>query len=177
MTRLVYSCGVRALEGLGALALLALMGVVLVDVVGRYIWNSPLAWGTEMLEVSLAVSIFLMFPILILKRGHVTVDLISLPTMVRVQHFLSDLIGAVLFGTVAWSLGRQTVRVAEFNETTPVLHFPLSIALGFLAVLAGLTALAAFASAVQGSMYWLVGRTQAAKRGAQPPNAPEEELA
>lgn len=139
--RSAFSWGVRALEGLGAVSLLVLMGVVVVDVVGRNLWNSPLPWGAEVLEVALATSIFLLFPVLAVRGGHVTVDLIELPAMSRVQHLLTGLISVMLFATVAWGLGRQALRAAEFWETTPMLRLPLPYVYGALAVLAALTVL------------------------------------
>ena len=41
----------RLLTAVGTLSLLALMGIVFVDVLGRNLFNRPLLWGTELAEV------------------------------------------------------------------------------------------------------------------------------
>ena len=48
----------RALKAVGTLSLLALMLIVFVDVAGRNLFNSPLLWGTEVMEVLLGLMVF-----------------------------------------------------------------------------------------------------------------------
>lgn len=140
--------GVRVLEGLTAVALLALMAIVLVDVIGRNGWNQPLPWASEVLEIVLAASVFLFLPVLAIRGGHVTVDLIELPAMARMQQVLSGLIGFILFGSVTWALARHTTRVAEFDEVTPLLSIPLPWIFGALTALAALTSVLSLAWSV-----------------------------
>ena len=45
----------RLLGGASALALVCLVAIVLVDVLGRNLLNSPLASGTELTEILMAV--------------------------------------------------------------------------------------------------------------------------
>ncbi len=130
------------LEGSGALLLLALMGVVFLDVMLRNLLNRPLPWGTELLEVLLAAMIFLLYPVLAVGGGHITVDLIQVrPALRRVQRVLAGLVGASLFALIAWCLGRQAVRAAGYGEGTPLLHIPHSLVLGGMGVLAALAVL------------------------------------
>lgn len=134
--------GSRILEGLAAALLVVLMLVVLIDVLGRSLLNMPLPWGTELLEVVQGAMIFLLYPLLALNSGHITVDLIKPSQGVRrVQSVLGALIGAVLFALVAACLGRLAARSAEYGEATPLLAIPYSLVLGGMAVLAGIAAL------------------------------------
>ena len=68
----------RALEWVGTATLFALMAIVVVDVAGRNLFNRPLPWGTEVLEVLLAAMVFALYPLLALRSRHITVDLIEL---------------------------------------------------------------------------------------------------
>ena len=133
----------RILEAVGAACLVVLMLTVFIDVLGRNVLNMPLPWGTEVLEIVLAAMIFLIYPVLALNFGHVTVDLIPTPERLRrLQSMLGAAMGALLFSLIAWCMGRQMMRAAGYGESTPLLHVPIAWLLGGMAVLAVVTALA-----------------------------------
>lgn len=133
----------RVLEALGALALLVLMVIVFIDVVGRNLFNTPLPWGTELLEMVLAVMIFAVYPLLALGFGHITVDLIQLrPSLHVVQRVLASVLGAAVFALMTYCMGRQALRAAGYGEATPLLGVPLSWILGGVSVMAALSSLA-----------------------------------
>lgn len=126
----------RVLEAVGAFCLVVLMVTVFVDVVGRNVFNKPLPWGTEALEIVLAAMIFLIYPVLAAGSGHITVDLIRMhPTVQKVQRVLGALMGMALFALIAWCLVRQARRAAEYGEATALLHVPIAWILGTMAVL------------------------------------------
>jgi TRAP-type C4-dicarboxylate transport system permease small subunit len=86
---------VRAMEAIGAVSLLILMVTVFIDVVGRNLFNTPLPWGTELLEMVLALMIFAIYPLLALGFGHITVDLIQVrPDLRAVQRVVNGPPGA-----------------------------------------------------------------------------------
>jgi len=133
----------RPLEAIGAMCLVVLMATVFVDVLGRNLLNKPLPWGTEVLEIVLAAMIFAVYPALAVGFGHITVDLISVrPRWQRVQRTLGTVMGAALFGLVAWCLVRQTRRAMEYGEATALLGVPIAWILGGMALMAALTCLA-----------------------------------
>jgi TRAP-type C4-dicarboxylate transport system permease small subunit len=134
---------VHAMEAIGAASLLILMITVFIDVVGRNLFNAPLPWGTEFLEMVLALMIFAIYPLLALGFGHITVDLIQVrPGLRVVQRVLSGAIGAVVFALIAWCMGRQALRAADYGEATPLLNAPLSWVLGGIGALAAVSVLA-----------------------------------
>jgi TRAP-type transport system small permease protein len=131
----------RALSAGSATCLFALMLIVLIDVVGRNLFNSPLPWATELLEILVAAVVFLFYPILGLRAGHITVDLITVGSAVhRVQRGLGALMGILLFGLISWCMARQAIRAGGYGEASPVLGIPLDLVLGGMSVLAILTA-------------------------------------
>jgi len=133
---------VRALEGAGVAALFILMVVVFVDVLGRNLLNRPLPWGTELLEVVLAVLIFALYPVLALCSSHITVDLVPVPRVLQVsQRALSGLVGAMLFGVIAFCTARQAVRSASYGDATALLQIPTAWVLWGMCVLSVATAL------------------------------------
>lgn len=131
------------MEAIGAVSLLILMVTVFIDVVGRNLFNTPLPWGTELLEMVLALMIFAIYPLLALGFGHITVDLIQVrPGLRAVQRVLSSGMGAVVFALIAWCMGRQALRAADYGEATPLLNVPLSWVLGGIGALAVVSVLA-----------------------------------
>lgn len=133
----------RVLEGFGSASLAVLMGVVFIDVVGRNLLNRPLPWGTELLEVVLAVMIFALYPVLALRSTHITVDLLRLPrALKRLQHILACLVGASLFSVVAFCTGRQAVRSAAYGDASALLQIPTSWVLWGMCALSAGTVLA-----------------------------------
>lgn len=133
---------VRALEGVGVAALFILMVVVFVDVVGRNLLNRPLPWGTELLEVVLAVLIFALYPVLALGSSHITVDLVPVPRALRFpQRVLSGLVGAVLFGVIAFCTARQAIRSASYGDASALLQIPTAWVLWGMCAMSVATAL------------------------------------
>lgn len=117
----------RLLELVGAASLVVLMVVVFVDVVGRNLLNRPLPWGTELLEVVLGLMIFALYPLLALRSTHITVDLVPIPApLQRPQRLLAALVGAVLFGVIAYCTGRQAIRSAGYGDASAILQIPTS---------------------------------------------------
>lgn len=134
----------RALELLSAAGLATLMTVVFIDVAGRGLFNKPLPWGTELLEIVLAASVFFMYPLLGLRSNHITVDLITFgPGVRRLQKRLACLVGAAVFAILALCLGRQAQRSASYGDASPLLQVPTADVLWAMCAFSVLTALAA----------------------------------
>jgi TRAP-type C4-dicarboxylate transport system permease small subunit len=133
----------RLLEVAGCASLVVMMLVVFVDVAGRNLFGSPLPWGTELLEVMLAIMVFAFYPLLALRSGHITVDLIHLsPAMQRVQRLLAALVGAVLFSVIAFCVARQAARSFSYGDASPLLHIPTGWVLVGMCALSVVTVLA-----------------------------------
>ncbi len=138
-----------ALEGAGVVALFILMVVVFVDVVGRNLLNRPLPWGTELLEVVLAVLIFALYPVLALRSSHITVDLIPVPRALQTpQRLLAGLVGATLFGVIAFCTARQAIRSAGYGDASALLQIPTAWVLWGMCAMSVASALAFLVAAI-----------------------------
>lgn len=136
----------RLLGGASAVALVCLMVIVLVDVVGRSLFNRPLASGTELTEILMALMAFLSFPLLAYRQRDITVDLLDTVTghtTKKIQAALSGVFGALVFGLLAWQLAVFAHRAMSNGETTAELQFPLSYLWWLMSALAVVTAVAA----------------------------------
>lgn len=117
------------LGSVSAVVLFLMMMVTAVDVIGRYLFNTPLAGGFELTEMMLAALIFCGLPLVSKRREHIVIDTFD-PFMSRqVKQFFNVLADVVCFLTlsgIGYLIFRRAVRVAEYGDTTNVLKLPLA---------------------------------------------------
>lgn len=130
---------------IAATVVFVLMLLTTADVVGRYLFNSPI-WGAfEITEILLATLIFAGLPLVTLRNEHVTVDLFDPVTpewLFRIQHVLACLIGFVCTAYLSWRLWIRADNMLAAGETTAQLKITLAWLCYAMSVLMALTALA-----------------------------------
>lgn len=128
--------------------LFAMMVLTFVDVFGRYIFNSPIKAGYEMIEIMMGTLIFSALPLLCAREGHVTIDILDGVTprpVARVQRFVVNLVSAFLLSVVAWQLYAKSFGLARNNEvwmTLKVSHWPFAVGFSAMSALAAVACLA-----------------------------------
>ncbi len=131
------------LGGCCALLLLGLTGVTVVDVVGRYWFDTPLSGAFEITQMMLCALIFAALPLTTRAGEHIEVDLLHghLPRPIRaVTAVLATLLSATVLGVVAWRLLAQALRLGEDGAVTNALSLPLAPVAWFAALLAAVSA-------------------------------------
>lgn len=135
-----------------AAALVILMIIVLVDVIGRDVFNRPLAAGTELTELAMATMVFLSFPLLAFRQRDITVDLFDFlvggVTLRKLQVVLAGIVGATVYGLLSRQMVIFAQRAALSGESTPQMGFPLTYAWWAMCVLAALAAVASLVVAL-----------------------------
>ncbi|MCO5732680.1 TRAP transporter small permease [Rhizobium sp. SSA_523] len=119
----------RILSIICGLMLLAMMVVTLLDVIGRYMFNSPLQGATELTALLLVSTIFIGLPAVCLDEEHVTVDLLTdhLPALLQpIRRTLIRLISAGVLFVIAWRLLVYGHDLASYGETTVSLRLAVS---------------------------------------------------
>lgn len=66
---------VRALETLACLALLAMLGLTVADVLGRYVVSRPVPGVTELVQYTMVLVVFAALPVVTYRRSHISVAL------------------------------------------------------------------------------------------------------
>jgi TRAP-type C4-dicarboxylate transport system permease small subunit len=133
----------RAATLMACVMVVVLTLLTLADVVGRNALNKPLTGATEVTELLLAAMTFLFYPRLAWRSMHISVDLFDWfrgPTMQRLHRTLAGLLGAAVFGALAWQIGLQAVQAAEYGDVTAQLSIPVSWQTSFMALLCAVTA-------------------------------------
>ncbi|MXN65474.1 TRAP transporter small permease subunit [Stappia sp. GBMRC 2046] len=127
--------GLRIIAGL---LILIMMAVTFVDVIGRYVFSSPLPGAFELTEVLLGLVIFAGLPLVTLREEHVTVDLVTsrVPNFIRqwLLKFAHVVTAAVLI-VLAWRLGIIARDLSAYGDATVFLRLPLGPVAGIMAAL------------------------------------------
>ena len=138
----------RILAGIACLVLFAMMVLTFVDVVGRYLFLSPLPAAYELVSLMMPAIIFCALPLTVLREGHVTVDLLDgfIPGAVaRIQGVAVSLFSAVALGLITWRLGVKAYEDRYYESVTDELLlqiWPFGAAMCLLSAFATLAALA-----------------------------------
>ncbi len=108
--------------------LLALAGVTIIDVVGRYLFARPLSGGKELTELLVMGVVFAGLPAITLDDGHVTADLFTQRFSdqgLNIQLFLARLLSGAALLIGGWQLWAYGARIASYGQTTLYLRIPL----------------------------------------------------
>lgn len=120
------SRGIAALEeGLAqvaALAMLAIMLVVVADVLGRYVFSTPLFFSYDLISMYLMVILFFFaLSDTLHKHGHIAIDIFHdvIPKRLR---FSAEAVGyglsAIVIALIAWRLSERTATAYANDEVT-----------------------------------------------------------
>lgn len=124
---------VRVLNYIGMAILFALMCLVTVDVVLRYVFNRPIKGGIELNELGLAVIVFLGLSYTALLKGHVAVDLIVNRLSAKKQaviDIINSFLGIVVYSLIAWQGLDKAIYSRMKGEVTDILRisqFPFKL--------------------------------------------------
>jgi len=119
-----------------AIVLFSMMTVTLVDVVGRYAFNAPLPSGYELIQLGMALLVFLVLPILTARDEQVRIDIFQrlLPPWLRPYFRLASLaLSLIVILGFAWLLWRRGASFVVSGETTSNLSMPLAPLAFFIA--------------------------------------------
>lgn len=134
----------NAAAGLAACAaLVVMMLIAVVDVVLRTVFSAPLMAASEVIEIAMVLTIFLIYPRVSFKGMHISIDLLdaAMPDAARrVQHVLAALLGAAVFFAVAWRIGHLGADAWASEEVTGILGVPLGHVYAFICAMSVVTA-------------------------------------
>lgn len=117
----------RGLGSLAALSLFLMMVVTFIDVMSRNMLNAPILGATEMIEVLLAIMVFMAFPLVSWQEENICVDLLDnyFPNKwIGLRQIIINLICAcslILVAITNWKLAERSLEY----EVTEILELPL----------------------------------------------------
>jgi len=127
-----------AIRSVTSLSLFGLVLIVVLDVIGRSLFNSPLKGGVELTETLLAFLVFLSLPQANYYLSHIVVDLLPLPNNKLAKSIQAITIQAIclaIFLSLSWQLSMLAERSASYQETTGELGIPLSTIIYYMSTM------------------------------------------
>lgn len=149
---------------LGAAALVVEVAVILVDVVGRA-FGHPMFGSQDLIMMTMTLLVFGGMALCDRRGGHIAVDLFEarFPGWFnRAVDILSALLGALIFGFIAWAIWDSAKLSQMLNLSTNLLRLPKAWFQWGICAFAALTALSMFLRALE---LTLSGRDLRAERG------------
>ncbi|MEP2704808.1 MAG: TRAP transporter small permease [Roseibium sp.] len=119
---------------LGLLCLMVLIGLIsltCVDVVARYVFNSPLSGAYELTEILLATLIFLALPLTTAAGEHIEVELmegLKSKHLKRLGTFVAGTCTVGVFALIAFELVEHAEKLQRREQVTDSLEIPLHLA-------------------------------------------------
>jgi len=105
---------------------LLIVSVTVVDIVLRYVFNSPILGSYEVIQYILLVSAFLSFGYCQTLKGHISVTSLVrvFPPMVKtIIYALTSIIGFLMCVVFAYAIAKQAVYLRELGYISEVLRF------------------------------------------------------
>ncbi|MDQ2093126.1 TRAP transporter small permease [Rhodobacteraceae bacterium 10Alg 79] len=117
------------LGSIGGVLLLAMMGLTVCDVIGRYLFNSPIKGASELTELLLCAVIFVGLGAVSLAEDHVTVDLLTekMPQAVHPsRQALTGALSGLILVVIAWRLWIYADQIGGYGGQTTNLGIPIA---------------------------------------------------
>jgi TRAP-type C4-dicarboxylate transport system permease small subunit len=146
----VITAAAQALAVFGGVVILAVAAVVLISILGRWLFAAPIPGDFELAQIGTAVTVFAFLPYCQVVRGNIVVDSFTsaLPARVRSRiDGVCDLIYAAAMAFVAACLVRGTIDMYAAQEVSMVLRLPVWPGVAFGALCCAFLAVAALATA------------------------------
>ncbi len=113
---------------LASVALIVMMGVTLLDVFLRYVFNSPVRGAYELVEAMMVVFVFHGMSTAFLQRRNIAIDLIDSvapPAIVAALIRLSDLLAVATLLLFAYAMITPALQSFNYGEVKMELQVPI----------------------------------------------------
>lgn len=111
----------------GAVCLLGVALLTMADVLLRWGFNAPIRGVNDVSAMLTAVVVAACFPILMMRRGNVTIRMLGQALgsrTARLFDLFGALVSALFFALMTWQYTRFSAEMASANESSPILRWP-----------------------------------------------------
>ena len=118
----------RAFALAGGLLLVGVMGMTVVSVVGRYLFNAPVPGDYEITELVIGIAVFAFFPYCHITNANIVVELFTgrMPSRFRAAlDAVHNITFALVAGLITWRLFVGAMHKLGDGETTVFLGIPV----------------------------------------------------
>jgi TRAP-type C4-dicarboxylate transport system permease small subunit len=151
----LLSKATKVLEWAIALSLLSLIVLTFVDVVGRYLFNSPVPGAFEYVRILMGIVVFGAMPLASARNAHLRAGMLDhfIPERVNaVREPFVQLVSASILGLILWRLAVEAQSKWQSKEVFSGLTIPLWMPITYMAVLSLIALVATLAVAVSAGL-------------------------
>lgn len=130
IARRVTSATTRTLQVISTIILVVIVAINGVNVVGRYVFSSPISWGEEVMLYLMIVGVFLAVPAVTWDGAHLRMDLLARavpPLARRIIETLTDLISLGVAGLFVYVSVPIVLQLFAFNQRSDAAEIPVAI--------------------------------------------------
>ncbi len=135
----------------GGVLALAVSILVVVSVLGRWLFRAPIDGDFEFVEMATALAVFSYLPLTQARRGHIMVDTFTMRLSRRARDLIDafwDLVYALMLGFCAFALFFGTANMFGNGQTTMQRQLPIWPSIGLSAILCTIAAFIGVATAL-----------------------------
>ena len=124
--------------------------LIVLEIVRRYIFNRPIAYTVELVEMGLSIIVFLAIVVCTVERGHVNIDMLLRRFSPRSQAAINSFfyfLCAWLFGLIAWRCFVYALQLRIISQVSMMLklpYYPFVLVMALCALLTSLVFLSQF---------------------------------
>jgi TRAP-type C4-dicarboxylate transport system permease small subunit len=136
----------HAMNGIMAILLFVMMTITAIDVIGRYLLNTPVPGGFEIVQYLMAIVIFASLPLTTAAERHLAVSVLEnrFRGITRyIYRIVMLLISLIALAVIAWRMGVQAEVLGRSRQVSGFLQLPLAPIAWTMTALAALAALVA----------------------------------
>ncbi|WP_299472490.1 TRAP transporter small permease [uncultured Roseibium sp.] len=140
IVRSLLATAITILENISGIVILIMMLLTFADVIGRYVFHSPIFGGTEIISALLALAIFSGLGVINARDDHITVELFEPPIKRLMTPFVYEItiqiFSVFCMALIAVVLFEHAWESYTLQKLTVVLEMPLYYVTATIAVFA-----------------------------------------
>jgi TRAP-type C4-dicarboxylate transport system permease small subunit len=112
----------------GGLLLLAVVLVNVASLAGNIAFNQPVPGDFEIVEVGVAVSVFMFLPYCQIIGANVTADIFTAwagPRLLAVLAFIASVVALIVAVLLLWRMSNGLLDYRQYREVTTIYQFPI----------------------------------------------------
>ncbi|MSQ21644.1 MAG: TRAP transporter small permease [Betaproteobacteria bacterium] len=125
----------RSTQFLATLLLVCIVAINTANVIGRYVFSSPIGWAEEVMLYFLIGAVFLTFVRITRDAAHVRMDMLVRAMPRRFQIALETAVDAITLSvclTAAYAGAPIVMKLIEFDQRSDSSHIPMALPQGVI---------------------------------------------
>lgn len=120
----------KAMAIIASVILFCMMTIGAIDVIGRYLFNSPITGSVEISKLLMAGVVIFSWAYTQASRGHASVTFIIQRFSPRINRFLNllgDFLSLIFFALIVWQAALTGIKMWQGHRLIMIINFPSAV--------------------------------------------------